>query len=550
MSSQNRPSYQRPTISSSQYVTPVKRTPGNVTPVKRTPGNVTPGKRPTGNVPLLKVLSPVRSPYHRRAQETVKQNIRDNPLFGNDGSDAGEGVSGRLVGETNSLKTAKSSKENGETKGCSTPGKISRAHAAQFSTPPKSLVKRKLLSESNKKVCTPLGSSTPRRGEESRLPLPSGNLASERQYGDQEGLRRNAEIMSTEPSIVEFDEQQSAVDFMIRSPEPSINESDERQAPVDVRRFRRSSVEALQKRIQTFLQTRTLIMTPVLPEETNQCVLETSMLFDGFSGGGPETRYEDGIAPEPVIPPDSSHPGSFRTRMTRILSPSAAEVEGGEGFANDPSPAPVLESVNSPKVAEAQEEEGLADDSSPAPVIESTTFPMVVEVQGIKEDQSPVSIMEQSITSNCYDPETTFISAENNIIDAYAVQTASSSETLEAGSNCLPGKYAAQATPSSICAEQFSRLCISSKETPSQPAVDRKLFLSREKVSKPLAESNSFRSPEVSKLGRFTTIVPIVHKKGTEKEEVKLTPVRRSNRIRNKLQPNCNTTPSRFVFSP
>ncbi|KAL3694375.1 hypothetical protein R1sor_008026 [Riccia sorocarpa] len=78
--------------------------------------------------------------------------------------------------------------------------------------------------------------------------------------------------------------------------------------------------------------------------------------------------------------------------------------------------------------------------------------------------------------------------------------------------------------PISVLSEEMNR------EIPEVSSQDA--FLTPARSSEPLAEKNIFLTPQTkimedsSSLGRFTAFVPIVRKKGTEKEEV-LTPVRR-----------------------
>ncbi|KAL2622432.1 hypothetical protein R1flu_002637 [Riccia fluitans] len=309
MSNHDRPSYQRPTIS---------RSSPSVTPTRRTPGNV----------PLVRGLSPVRSPYCGRTQEIESPRSHDNPLFRSQTSDVGERRSSvRPVGDTGFAKATNSSKENseieepwkvhvekvqfGSRQGCTTPGKTSRLAPMQFTTPPKPLVKRKILTESNRDVSKPLSCSTPRRREE-KLRIPMENVTS---TVAEDGFRSDVQIKSSDPSIKESCEQQPAM----------------------------ASIEELQQRIQKFLKTE----IPVLP------VRNENDSVGGFSGGfGEENTVltaENGVAYHQPFSPYSQPPELPRTR-TRSPSPGAREVVEEESITQiyDRSPVPMMEKSMTP----------------------------------------------------------------------------------------------------------------------------------------------------------------------------------------------------------
>ncbi|KAL3691582.1 hypothetical protein R1sor_005233 [Riccia sorocarpa] len=312
MSFQERPSYQRPTISSSLP---------SVTPAKRTPGSV----------PLVRGLSPVRSPYYGRAQEVDAQRSHDNPLFRNRASDANERRSGLSAVDTSPLRTAKCLKENAEVEepwkvhvekvqtvpkqGCTTPGKTSRLGAMPFTTPPKPIAKRKILSESNRDVSKPLSFSASRKGdeitsvEESQIAAaPAAKVAKVASPLVEKGARKDADRRLSELNTNKPDEQHSTM----------------------------ASIEELQQRIQKFLNTETRVETPVLPLQRNE---------------SPERRSgENGTATyQPAFSSYSPRPELPRSR-TRSSSPTSVEV--GEEELNvrmhDRSPVRTMEKATTP----------------------------------------------------------------------------------------------------------------------------------------------------------------------------------------------------------
>ncbi|KAG6557869.1 hypothetical protein Mapa_000637 [Marchantia paleacea] len=307
MSYPERPSYQKPTKSSSSP---------SVTPVRRNPG---------GNVPLVRGLSPVRSPYYGRAQELETQRSHNNPLYSNHSTDGGDRRTLRPVVDNASTKTVKDLKENFETeepwkvhveKGqyggkptCTTPGKTSRVATMQFTTPPKPVVKRKILSENNRDAAAkPMASS--RRGEDSRVEKTSTR--------SHEGSRVEAEK---------------------RSSETSSDESDEHQAPM-------VSIEELQKRIQRFLQTEgSPLDAPVSPVQCTESIRRFSGVVCGES---PESTVDDvGASYHPVFSPYSPRPEFLRAR-TRSPSPAPLEAEEEGSLTHGQSPIPTLEKSTTP----------------------------------------------------------------------------------------------------------------------------------------------------------------------------------------------------------
>ncbi|BBN13849.1 hypothetical protein MPTK1_6g06930 [Marchantia polymorpha subsp. ruderalis] len=313
MSYPERPSYQKPTKSSSSP---------SVTPVRRNPG---------GNVPLVRGLSPVRSPYYGRVQELETQRSHNNPLYSNHSTDGGHGDrrTSRAVVDNASTKIVKDLKENFETeepwkvhveKGqyggkptCTTPGKTSRVAAMQFTTPPKPIVKRKILSEHNRDAASaaakPLGSS--RRGEDSRVEKTATR--------SHDGSRVESEKRSSETSSDESDEHHHA---------PMV------------------SIEELQKRIQRFLQTEgSPLDAPVSPVQCTESIRRFSGVVCGES---PEPGVEDVVTSyHPVFSPYSPRPEFLRAR-TRSPSPAPMEAEEDGSLTHDQSPIPTLEKSTTP----------------------------------------------------------------------------------------------------------------------------------------------------------------------------------------------------------
>ncbi|KAL3691867.1 hypothetical protein R1sor_005518 [Riccia sorocarpa] len=238
--------------------------------------------------------------------------------------------------------------------------------------------------------------------------------------------------------------------------------------------------------------------------------------------------------------------------ITQSPSPAVA-VERMESRTNRP-PTPV---INPLEAMELEDDKAVIHDRPPTPVVDKSVIQDGRKEEteaSATEDLPSGRIVENSTSPSGSDGASDSLTAENCWTDGSAVQTATSSRSPDNKSSFQSGDHAANITSASQCAEQLLKLHISSKEIQGHTETHRGVFLTPARSSKPLTEKNIFLTPqpkitEDSSLGRFTAFVPIVRKKGTEKEEV-LTPVRRSARIRSRYQAHSNQTPSRLMYTP